>query len=203
VTELPPGTWTSDYREWLEKELAEGRIKDFTDVSTDVEVNIRIRGIEEKALVKSITDKTKITNMHAFNHRGQITKYDTPNEILKEFAEVRLRLYETRRQHQIKSLNDELPYHNNVVRFIEDQIADKPKIDLRKKTRAVCDEILTSAKFDKIDGGFEYIMKLPVSSFTAEQIEKHKTKLATLKKQIADLEGKGAADLWLDDLRNV
>ena len=30
VTELPPGTWTADYREWLEKELAEGRIKDFS-----------------------------------------------------------------------------------------------------------------------------------------------------------------------------
>jgi DNA topoisomerase-2 len=29
VTELPPGEWTADYREWLEKELAEGRIKDF------------------------------------------------------------------------------------------------------------------------------------------------------------------------------
>ena len=203
VTELPPGTWTSDYREWLEKELAEGRIKDFTDVSTDVEVKIRIRGIEEKALIKSLTDKVKTSNMHAFNHRGQITKYDKPNDILKEYAEVRLRLYETRRQYQIRALNDELPYHNNVVRFIEDQIADKPKIDLRKKTRVVCDEILTSAKFDKIDGGFEYIMKLPVSSFTAEQIEKHKTKLASLKQQIEELEGKGAADLWLDDLQNV
>ena len=203
VTELPPGTWTSDYREWLEKELAEGRIKDFTDVSTDVDVNIRIRGIEEKSLVKSLTDKNKITNMHAFNHLGQITKYDSPNEILKEFAEVRLRLYETRRQYQMKALNDELPYHNNVVRFIEDQISDKPKIDLRRKTRAMCDEILLSAKYDRIDGGFEYIMKLPMSSFTAEQIEKHKAKLVSLKKQIADLEGKGAADIWLEDLRNV
>ena len=203
VTELPPGTWTSDYREWLEKELAEGRIKDFTDVSTDVEVNIRIRGMEEKALIKSLTDKNKITNMHAFNHRGQITKYDSPNDIIKEFAEVRLRLYETRRQHQIAALNSELPYHNNVVRFIEDQISDKPKIDLRKKTRAMCDEILTSNKYEKIDGGFDYIMKLPVSSFTAEQIEKHKAKLVSLKKQIAELEGKGAADLWLEDLQNV
>jgi DNA topoisomerase II len=64
VTELPPGTWTQDYREFLEKELAEGRIKDFIDVSTDTEVNIRIKGMEEKALVKSLTDKVK-TDQHA------------------------------------------------------------------------------------------------------------------------------------------
>ncbi len=203
VTELPPGTWTSDYREWLEKELAEGRIKDFTDVSTDVEVNIRIRGMEEKALVKSLTEKVKTTNMHAFNHRGQITKYDSPNDILKEFAEVRLRLYEDRRQHQMKALRDELPYHENVMRFITDQISDKPKVDLRKKTRAVCDEILKKEKYTEIEGGYDYIMKLPVSSFTAEQIEKHSKKLETIRKSITELESKGAADLWLEDLRNV
>jgi DNA topoisomerase-2 len=203
VTELPPGTWTSDYREWLEKELAEGRIKDFTDVSTDVEVNIRIRGMEEKALVKSLTEKVKTTNMHAFNHRGQITKYDSPNEILKEFAEVRLRLYEERRQHQMKALRDELPYHENVMRFITDQISDKPKVDLRKKTRAVCDDSLKKEKYTEIEGGYDYIMKLPVSSFTAEQIEKHSKKLETIRKSITELESKGAADLWLEDLRNV
>jgi len=203
VTELPPGTWTSDYREWLEKELAEGRIKDFTDVSTDVEVNIRIRGMEEKTLVKSLTEKVKTTNMHAFNHRGQITKYDSPNDILKEFAEVRLRLYEERRQHQMKALRDELPYHENVMRFITDQISDKPKVDLRKKTRAVCDDILKKEKYTEIEGGYDYIMKLPVSSFTAEQIEKHSKKLETIRKSITELESKGAADLWLEDLRNV
>jgi DNA topoisomerase-2 len=203
VTELPPGTWTSDYREWLEKELAEGRIKDFTDTSTDKDVHILIKGIDDGALQRSLVFKAKTTNMHAFNHRGQITKYATRNEILKEYADVRLRLYETRRQHQMKALRDELPYHSNVVRFIEDQISDDPKVDLRRKTRALCDEILTKEKYAKIDDSYDYILKLPVSSFTAEQIDKHAKKLETLHQQIADLESKSAADLWLEDLRSV
>ena len=135
ITELPPGTWTQDYREWLEKELAEGRIKDFTDVSTDVQINILVKGIEEAALVKSLTEKVKITNMHAFNATGQITKYDSPNAILKEYAAVRLRLYETRRVAQIKALEGELPYHENVMRFIDDQCLDTPHVVLKKKTR--------------------------------------------------------------------
>lgn len=50
VTELPPGTWTADYRDWLEKELAEGRIRDFTDTSTDKDVHIVIKGIDNTAL---------------------------------------------------------------------------------------------------------------------------------------------------------
>jgi DNA topoisomerase-2 len=203
VTELPPGTWTADYREWLEKELAEGRIKDFVDTSTDKDVHIVIKGIDDKVLQKSLMFVAKKKNMHAFNHRGQITKYETLNDILKEFAEVRLRLYETRRQHQIKALRDELPYHENVMRFITDQIADKPKVDLRKKTRAVCDDILRKEKYVEIEGGYDYILKLPVSSFTAEQIDKHSKKLESIHNSIAELESKGAADLWLEDLQRV
>jgi DNA topoisomerase-2 len=203
VTELPPGTWTQDYREWLEKELAEGRIKDFTDVSTDVEVNITIKGIDEKALVKSLTDKVKTTNMHAFNSKCVITKYATLNDILKEFADVRLALYETRRQHQIKALKSELPYHVNVVRFIQDQISDEPEIHLHKKSRADCDEILGEAEYEHVDGSYDYIMKLPVSSFTLEEIKKHETKLANLRSQIAELEKTNGAKLWLSDLQSV
>jgi DNA topoisomerase-2 len=200
VTELPPGTWTQDYREFLEKELAEGRIKDFVDVSTDTQVNILIKGMDEAALVKSLTDKVKLTNMHAFNAKGQITKYTTLNAILKEFAEVRLTLYETRRTHQIAALESELPYHENVMRFIDDQCLDTPTVVLRKKTRAECDGILEANRYAQIDGGYDYILRLPVSSFTAEQSAKHRTKLADLRKEIATLKATTARAMWLSEL---
>jgi DNA topoisomerase-2 len=203
VTELPPGTWTQDYREWLEKELAEGRIKDFVDTSTDTDINIRIKGGEDAALLKSLTDKVKTTNMHAFNHKGIITKYDRLNDILKEFAGIRLGLYETRRLHTIKTLESELPYHANVVRFIQDQIADTPTIVLKKKSRAECDGIFKDRGFARVEDGYEYLMKLPVSSFTAEQIAKHETQLAELKAEIARLQALKAADMWLMELSAV
>ena len=200
VTELPPGTWTQDYREWLEKELAEGRIKDFVDVSTDTQVNILIKGMDKAALVKSITTKVKTTNMHAFNAKGQITKYETPNAILKEYAEVRLALYDTRRQHQIRAMEAELPYHENVMRFIQDQCEDTPQIVLKKKTRAECDAFFTKFGYAQIDGSYDYLMRLPVSSFTREQMDKHKAKLDDLRLQIARLWKTTAADLWLTEL---
>jgi DNA topoisomerase-2 len=203
ITELPPGTWTADYREFLEKELAEGRIKDFVDTSTDVTVNIRVKGMDHKALVKSLTEKIKTTNMHAFNHKGVITKYATPNDILKEYAGVRLALYETRRQHQMKTLRDELPYHDNVVRFIEDQIKEAPAVVLKKKTRLECDKILFDNKYAQLEGGYDYIMRLPVSSFTAEQVAKHESKLAALRAEIDQLGRLEPADMWLADLQHV
>ncbi len=200
ITDLPPGKWTAKYREWIEKQLADGVIKDYVDTSTDTDVSIRIKGIDEKLLVKSITDKLKTTNMHAFNSKGVITKYDSPNDILEEYATVRLGLYEKRRLHQIQALRDELPYHTHVVRFIEDQISEKPTIVLYRKTRAECDTILQKDGYPHIDGSYDYILRLPVSSFTSEQIEKHRAKLREIRASISTLESQTPASLWLADL---
>ena len=203
VTELPPGTWTADYREWLEKELAEGRIKDFTDTSTDQQINIVIKGIDEKVLAKSLTEKVKTTNMHAFNHKGIITKYATLNDILEEFVMVRRGLYEDRRRHQLGVIADKLPYHENVVRFIKDQISDKPKVVLKKKSLKECDEILKQNQYELINDSYDYILSLPVSAFTLEKIKKHEDDRVNLKVQQEDLEKTTWREMWLADLEVV
>ena len=201
VTELPPGTWTADYREWLEKELAEGRIKDFVDTSTDQDINIRIKGIEEAALVKSLTTKIKTTNMHAFNEKGIITKYDTLNDIMSAFWTVRINLYETRRTHQIKALEEQLPLHTNVVRFIVSQCEDVQVPNLRRKTRMECDSLLEQHGYQTIKGSYDYIMRLPVSSFTKEVSDKHVAEMETIRAEIARLQTTNAEQLWLADLQ--
>jgi len=199
ITELPPGTWTADYREWLEKELAEGRIKDFSDTSTDQDICIRIKGIEEAALVKSITTKIKTTNMHAFNAKGVIAKYATLNDILVEFAQVREALYETRRLHQIAALEKEVPYHEDIVRFIENQCLDKPVPDLRRKSKTECEALLT-------DNGYTHhaeILRLPISSFTSEVMAKHRADREGVLNRLELLRGTTARALWLADLESV
>ena len=203
VTELPPGTWTADYREWLEKELAEGRIKDFSDTSTDQDINIRIKGIEEAALVKSLTVKIKTTNMHAFDEKGVITKYATLNDIVAAFWTVRINLYETRRQHQIKALEEQLPLHTNVVRFIVSQCEDVQVPNLRRKTRMECDSLLEQHGYQTIKGSYDYIMRLPVSSFTKEVSDKHVAEMETIRTEIARLQSTNAEKLWLADLESV
>lgn len=203
VTELPPGTWTADYREWLEKELAEGRIKDIVDTSTDKDIHIVIKGIEDAPLQRSLVFTAKKTNMHAFNSKGVITKYATLNDILKEYATVRLSLYETRRLHQIQSLRNELPYHTHVVRFIRDQIADTPVVRMKNKTEAECVSLFAANGYPLIDGSYEYLLRLPVRSFTREQIAKHDGHLAELSATLATLDATRAAEMWLSELSAV
>jgi DNA topoisomerase-2 len=202
ITELPVETWTSDFREVLDKMLLDGTIKDFTDTSTDTEILIKIKigtgGIA--AIEKHLVQKIKLTNMHAFNHNCVIKKYDSPNQILYEFVGVRLELYQKRIDFLLKTLKDKLPYHENVVRFIRQQCEEVSRPDLRKKTLEECDTLLEAECFDKIKESFDYLMNLPIASLTLKHAQKHEQDLESLKQQIRELENTTAKQLWLKEL---
>ena len=205
ITELPVGTWTSDFRETLDKLVADGTVKDYTDTSTDVDIHIKVKlgtgGVP--AIEKVLTDKIKLTNMHAFDNRGIIKKYDSPNAILNEFVGVRLELYNKRREFMLETLRDKLPYHENVVRFIRQQCEKTPLPDLRRKTPEECDALLDEQKFARIKGTFDYLMDLPIKSLTLKNAQKHENDLEELKQKIAELDGKTGRSLWLEDLEKL
>ena len=202
ITELPVGTWTADVRETLDKMVSDGAIKDYTDTSTDTTVHMRVKG-DVKALDKILKGKWKLTNMHAFNSKGIIQKYDTPNDILKEYVQIRLELYETRRQTILKTLRDSLPYYQNVVRFIRQQCEDTPRPDLRRKTFDECHALLSAEKFVLIDGDYEYLMKLPISSLTLNNAQKHEKQLEDLLLSISNLERMTAKQMWKTELSKL
>jgi DNA topoisomerase-2 len=202
ITELPIGTWTSDFRETLDKLCTDGIIKDYTDTSTDTDVLVKVKigtgGVP--AIEKLMIEKIKLTNMHAFNSKCVIHKYDSPNAILNEFVGVRLELYGTRRDFLLKQLRDKLPYHENVVRFIKQQCEDTPLPDLRRQTPEKCDELLEAQKFAKIKDSFDYLMNLPIASLTLKQAQKHEKDLTELRQNIVDLEAQTPRGMWLTEL---
>jgi DNA topoisomerase-2 len=205
ITELPVGTWTSDFRETLDKLVADGSIKDYTDTSTDTDILIKVKlgtgGVP--TIEKILTDKIKLTNMHAFNSKCVIKKYDSPNQILNEFVGVRLELYAKRREFMLNALKQKLPYHRNVVRFILQQCELIPVPDIRRKTAEECDSLLAGEKFDKIKDSYDYLMNLPIASLTLKMAKKHQDDLDELIRKIAELEAKGPSQMWREELQNL
>ena len=199
ITELPVGTWTSDFREVLDKLCTEGAIKDYSDTSTDTDVLMTVKG-DPKIVEKLLTEKIKLTNMHAFDSRGVIKKYDTPNDILKEFVTVRLELYGKRIAFMLQALRNKLPYHENVVRFIRQQCEKVPVPELRRKTPEECDQLLEEQKFTKIKDGYDYLLNLPIASLTLKHAQKHEKDLHELCASIKHLESQTARGLWFEEL---
>jgi DNA topoisomerase-2 len=204
ITELPVGTWTSDFREWLDKLVSDGAIKDYSDTSTDTEVHIKVKLAQTAEPVeKLLVDKLKLTNMHAFNSKCVIHKYDSPNEILKEFADVRLNLYSKRREYLLKTLRDKLPYHENVVRFIRQQCHASPRPDIRRKTIEECEALLAGENFIKIKDSYDYLLDLPIKSLTLKNAQKHEKDLEDLKNKIVEIEKTTPKQMWLTELTEL
>lgn len=110
ITELPIRTWTQDFKDKLEEiikaEKAPSFIKDYKDYNTNSKVHFIIQLDEkysQKTLDGNLEEKFKLSkmittsNMVAFDAEGRITKYDTPEDILRAFFATRIRFYEKRK----------------------------------------------------------------------------------------------------------
>jgi len=226
ITELPIGLWTDDYKKYIE-ELIDGGdakkktkkdicIKDYTDMSTDVNVDItlvfhpgKIAELQGKSLendcnaleklLKLYTTKTS-TNMHMFDETEKLRKYESASEIADHYIGVRMSKYVARKQYQIKNLEKEAKLISNKARFISEILKDT--IDLRRKTKDVVIALLTDHKYDTLDDDqeFKYLVKMPMDSVTQENydrlIKEEGDKLAELK----ILNSKSESTIWLEEL---
>lgn len=114
ITELPIRTWTQDFKDKLEEiikaEKVPSFIKDYKDYNTHTNVHFIIQMEEKhmkKALEEGLEEKFKLvkqiatSNMVAFDAEGRITRYETPEDILRAFYAVRIKLYEKRKVRSI------------------------------------------------------------------------------------------------------
>ena len=223
ITELPVGTWTMPYTTFLEGLMdstdKNGKkqtpsIKDFTSVSTEVNVDftivfpkgklnellsvkddLNVNGLEK--LLK-LTTTVSTTNMHLFDSDCKLHKYKTVQEIIESYYDVRSRLYTKRKDYMLSILEFKLKKLSNKARYIQQTLDDK--IDLRRKTAAQVDEILTNMKFDKIEGDYKYLVKMPMDSVTQENVDNINKDCQTAKDELEELKNTTTQTMWLHEL---
>jgi len=226
VTELPVGYWTEDFKELLEHWINPGEdkdknkiqpiIKDYEDMSKDTNVDFTITFVKGKLeelehskgdygcngvekILKLYTTNTT-TNMHLFDANDTLQKFDKISDIIDSYFDTRLKLYQTRKEFMIDSLEKELTLLTNKSRYIK-EILDGT-IDLRKKKREQVVEMLQSKGYNTIndDTNYQYLTKMPMDSVTEENVEKlnkeHKDKLIELE----SIKSMTINKMWLNEL---
>ena len=198
VTELPVGYWTENFKEHLESLIEpgvdkEGKkitpiVKDYDDMSKDTNVDFTItlqkgkieeleatnvehncNGIEK--LFKLYTTNSN-TNMHLFDANDKLKKYEKVEEIIDDYFDTRLKMYQTRKEYMIDALEKELVLLTNKARYIKENLDDT--IDLRKKNKQQVIQMLKEKEYSIIgdDIEYKYLTKMPMDSVTDENVEK-------------------------------
>ena len=126
ITELPL-IWTSDYKNYLNVMLEKKQIHEIKEYHTDTKVCFRIRLTKDqmsKAMSEDIYKYFKCTqfimtsNMVLFNTKGQLHRYNSVEEILLEYFDLRMEFYIKRKQYLTSKLKMECDVLENRVRYI-------------------------------------------------------------------------------------
>jgi DNA topoisomerase-2 len=227
ISELPVGTWTQDYKEFLEglldvkssksksSKANDEYIKDFVDMSTDITVDFEVTFYPE-ILSKLISEDHEYginglekylklytsqctTNMHLFNEKEQLKKYETVYQIIDTYYTIRYDYYSKRKKYIIEKIERELKVLSNKARFIQYNLDDK--IDLRKKSKDTIYKIMEDFKFDLGEThDYNYLVKMPMDSVCKENVEKLLNEHELKKNELTTISTCTLEHMWLKDL---
>ena len=208
ITELPICTWTSTYKEYLNDLEEKKEIVKFVNNNTDEDVHFKItldtkKSDEwtEKELIQKfkLIKKISVTNMHLYDKNDKIKKYHNVNDILREFYQIRLDAYTTRKNYYLDKYKQELDVLKYKMKFIEDVLEDRIVIN-RKKREEIVAQLIKKKYPNMGDDKYEYLLTMPIHSFTQEKIEELQEKINNKESEMKNLDSKSEKDIWLDEL---
>ena len=224
ITELPVGRWTMPYTKTLEEMMDGGvdkdgkkvvpQIKDFTSLCTEVGINIAVvlpkgrldeliqqkdaHGIDGIEKLLKLTTTVKTSNIHMFNGQGKLTKYENTDELIRDYFGTRLEAYRVRKAHLLADMSKKTALLTSRAKYIEYTLIDK--IDLRRKSAEAVAKTLAEAGFEVVDGDYKYLVKMPMDSVTAENVEKLRRERDNMMKELDDLTRTTPEQIWLREL---
>ncbi|XP_062859298.1 DNA topoisomerase 2-alpha [Trichomycterus rosablanca] len=243
ISELPVKTWTQTYKENVLEVMLNGSekvpplITDYKEYHTDTTVRFVVKMTEQRLMEAEAAGLHKVfklqnpltcNSMVLFDHVGSLKKYETVQDILRDFFELRLKYYVLRKDWLLGMLGAESAKLSNQARFILEKIQgtlvieNKPKKELIRMLQEMgydSDPVkawkASQEKEPEEEGGdgdeekekedrsgpdYNYLLSMPMWFLTKEKKEELcKQKDAKLS-ELSVLKRKSHSDLWKEDL---
>lgn len=244
ISELPVKSWTQTYKENVLEPMLNGTekvpplITDFKEYHTDTTVRFvvkmtaeKLREAEAAGLHKVFKLQNPLTcnSMVLFDHVGSLKKYESVQDILKDFFELRMKYYVLRKDWLAGMLGAESAKLTNQARFILEKIQgtlvieNKPKKELirmlqqmgydsdpvkawklaQEKNEEMEDEEEEEEGAEKEDTSgpdYNYLLSMPMWFLTKEKKEELCRQRDAKLTELNTLKKKTPADLWKEDL---
>jgi DNA topoisomerase-2 len=141
--------------------------------------------------------------MHLFDADDTLQKYEKVSDIIDAYYEVRLQLYQTRKEYMIDALERELVLLSNKAKYIQENLDGT--IDLRKKKKEQVVAMLDEKGYDKIDGDeeYKYLVKMPMDSVTEENVERLLKEKGNKEAELEIIKNTTINQMWLSELETL
>jgi DNA topoisomerase II len=194
VTELPIGTWPQRYRKWLEQLVEDKEITSFRDMSSGNDVYFEINGFKEPGhrslrLQRSIG----MSNMVLLNQNNKPVRYDSSQEILEAFYEIRLPIYQKRKDYIIANLTKEIEGLNNKIKFVRAVVSGELQVMNRPKAEIVL-------RLDELQIPRALLGTVRITNCTEDEIRDLTAEIEKMNAEMTTMINTTPNQLWLKDL---
>lgn len=215
VTELPVGFWTEDFKILLE-DMLDKNLKQYESYYTDKKVNFVLHFPNADVLnsymevesngytkfeneFKLVSSKNlSTTNMYLYNSRGQIQKYDTAIDIIKEFYHVRIEYFKKRKQYICQKLEEDMAVMQNKIRFIRAVVSGDIQVSKLKKIEL--EGRLKTDDYMKVDDTYDYLLRIPIYNLTTDKVEDLEKAYKKAEDNLNEVKAKTEKQMWVEEL---
>jgi DNA topoisomerase-2 len=213
IKELPIGTSYQKYIEILDKLVDDKVIVDYEDkcdTKTD-EILFEIKTTREFTnkhdnidslnkvfrLVKSLPE-----NFCFIDENNSVREFNNVFEILDSYISIRFEFYKKRKTFILNTLKSELEKLVSKYVFCK-SIIDKKLVVSNRKKDDIVNDLSKIDKIIRIDGNFDYLLKMPISQITKEEVQKLKDLITSKKDEFNKIKATSESDMWISDLNEL
>ena len=138
--------------------------------------------------------------MNLFNLEDKLKKYESVEEIIDDYYQIRLEYYEDRKEYMIDALEREIMILSNKAKYIKEVL--EGTIDLRKKKKQEIIVMLEEKEYYNIDDDeeFKYLVRMPMDSVSEENVEKLLKEHQDKEDELDRIKATTIEQMWLSEL---
>ena len=208
ITEVPIGYTLKGYLKVLD-ELEENEIiSSYKDMSNDDSFHFIVnfkRGSLDGMTDDEILDKLKLIkkiteNYTVLDENNRIKVFGNVSEIMDYYIEVKLKYLSKRKEYLMSSMGKEIREDISRYLFIKGIVEGSIIINNRPKKEIIRD-IEKNPKIVKVDGSYDYLLNMRISTLTKEKMEELKRKILEKKEKLDIIKESPIEKLWENDLK--
>ena len=210
ITELPIGIDYQKYVEFLEKLCENGTIQDYDD-KCDPKTDAILFNIKTtRDFTKKHEDERKLyeafhlvkslpETLCCIDENNRVREFNSIQEILDAFIDLRLKYYDKRKTWLLDSLKDKLTTLASKYLFVKG-IVDGEIVVNKKKKEEIVAQLEKIEKIKKVNGSYDYLLNMAIHSLTKERLDELKKLIEDGKSEYAKIKTTTIQEMWSSDL---
>lgn len=209
ISEIPPSITYEKYDDYLNRLEDDRQIAGYdNNCKSDINYTIKISrsslsDLQKKDRLERFLkmEERQSENFTVLDEHGKLKIFDNATEIIKYFVNFRLGYYQKRKDYLIAKITDELILLSNKARFIKEIIDGKLKINNVPRKDIIA--YLEKAKYDEINGSYNYLLSMPIHTLTKEKYEELLRQETDKKKELAEVKSYIPKEMYKKDLNDL